>query len=138
MVMPRKSKSRMGSWLSKANNGIFADILVAGEAEELTFSDVKKEDWYYNYVAIAKKAGYITGHADGTFKGNDYLTREQTCTIVSRVAGFTSRVSSFSIVAEVPVSSPEAEPITFTFICVQQVRHSLTYCKLKTALRQTV
>ena len=57
------------------------------EAEELTFSDVKKEDWFYNYVAIAKKAGYIAGHDDGTFKGNDYLTREQTCTIVSRVAG---------------------------------------------------
>lgn len=56
------------------------------EAEELTFSDVKKEDWFYNYVAIAKKAGYITGHADGTFKGNDYLTREQTCAIITRVA----------------------------------------------------
>ncbi len=56
------------------------------EAEELTFSDVKKEDWYYSYVAIAKKAGYITGHADGTFKGNDYLTREQTCAIITRVA----------------------------------------------------
>ena len=55
------------------------------EAEELNFSDVKKEDWFYNYVAIAKKAGYIAGHDDGTFKGNDYLTREQTCTIITRV-----------------------------------------------------
>ena len=39
-----------------------------------TFSDVKSSDWFYSYVAIAKKAGYITGHADGTFKGNNYLT----------------------------------------------------------------
>ena len=43
------------------------------EAEELSFSDMSKNDWFYNYVAIAKKAGYITGHADGTFKGNDYI-----------------------------------------------------------------
>lgn len=51
-----------------------------------TFSDVKKDDWFYSQVAIAKKAGYIAGHADGTFKGNDYLTREQACTIITRVA----------------------------------------------------
>ncbi len=55
------------------------------EAATETFSDVSKEDWFYNYVAVAKKAGYIAGHADGTFKGNDNLTREQTCTIITRV-----------------------------------------------------
>ena len=55
------------------------------EAAEETFSDVKADDWFYSQVAIAKKAGYIAGHADGTFKGNDYLTREQACTIVTRV-----------------------------------------------------
>ena len=55
------------------------------ESEEVSFSDMTKNDWFYNYVAVAKKAGYITGHADGTFKGNDYLTREQTCTIITRV-----------------------------------------------------
>ena len=55
------------------------------EAATDTFTDVSKSDWFYNYVAVAKKAGYITGHADGTFKGNDYLTREQACAIITRV-----------------------------------------------------
>ena len=55
------------------------------EAAPDTFTDVSTNDWFYSYVAIAKKAGYITGHADGTFKGNDFLTREQACAIITRV-----------------------------------------------------
>lgn len=55
------------------------------EADTENFTDVSTNDWFYSYVAIAKKAGYITGHGDGTFKGNDYLTREQACAIITRV-----------------------------------------------------
>lgn len=55
------------------------------EAATDNFTDVSANDWFYSYVAIAKKAGYITGHGDGTFKGNDYLTREQACAIITRV-----------------------------------------------------
>ncbi len=55
------------------------------EAAADNFTDVSANDWFYSYVAIAKKAGYITGHGDGTFKGNDYLTREQACAIITRV-----------------------------------------------------
>lgn len=55
------------------------------EADKENFTDVGTNDWFYSYVAIAKKAGYITGHGDGTFKGNDYLTREQACAIITRV-----------------------------------------------------
>lgn len=55
------------------------------EADKENFTDVGTNDWFYSYVAIAKRAGYITGHGDGTFKGNDYLTREQACAIITRV-----------------------------------------------------
>lgn len=55
------------------------------EADTEGFTDVSTSDWFYSYVSIAKKAGYITGHGDGTFKGNDYLTREQACAIITRV-----------------------------------------------------
>lgn len=50
------------------------------------FSDMTKDDWYYENVLIAKKAGYIKGHDDGTFKGDDNVTREEACTILTRVA----------------------------------------------------
>lgn len=51
------------------------------------FKDVKPTDWFYNYVLVAKKAGYIKGFEDETFRGNSNLTREQTCIIISRTAG---------------------------------------------------
>lgn len=53
---------------------------------ETNFSDVKETDWFYKEVLIAKKAGYIAGYGDDTFRGNNMLTREETCVIISRVA----------------------------------------------------
>ncbi len=56
------------------------------ESAEDNFPDVDKEkDWFYPYVAVAKKAGYIAGNEDGTFRGNNNLTREETCVIITRV-----------------------------------------------------
>ena len=56
------------------------------EKDQNTFSDVSENDWYYNYVLIAKKAGYIKGFEDSTFRGDDYLSREQFCAILNRTA----------------------------------------------------
>lgn len=70
--------------LSKVINKIFEYT----EADAEVFPDVDKEkDWYYNEVAIAKKAGYIKGYEDGTFRGENNITREETCTILARVGG---------------------------------------------------
>lgn len=56
--------------------------------EDLTsFSDVTTDKWYYSHVKIAKKAGYINGFEDGTFRGEEYVTREQACAILVRVLG---------------------------------------------------
>ena len=62
--------------------------LIFGYTEEAktNFKDVKKTDWYYKDVAIAKQAGYIAGYGDDTFRGENMLTREETCVIISRVA----------------------------------------------------
>ena len=57
------------------------------EPAEDGFKDVTENKWYYDHVRIAKKAGYINGFADGTFRGDSYVTREQTCAILCRVAG---------------------------------------------------
>lgn len=56
------------------------------QEDDIAFTDVKPKDWFYKEVRIAKKAGYIAGFEDNTFRGNEMLTREQTCTIISKVA----------------------------------------------------
>lgn len=55
-------------------------------ADTVQFSDVKPTDWFAPYVLVAKKAGYITGYDDGTFRGNNNITREEFCAILCRVA----------------------------------------------------
>ena len=54
--------------------------------DQNTFADVSQSDWYYDYVLTAKKAGYIKGFEDSTFRGDDYLSREQFCAILNRTA----------------------------------------------------
>ncbi len=49
------------------------------------FTDVTPADWFYDHVLIGKEAGYINGFDDGTFRGNDNVTREQVCAIIYRV-----------------------------------------------------
>ena len=49
------------------------------------FADVTADDWFAPYVLVAKKAGYITGYEDGTFRGNNNITREEFCAILTRV-----------------------------------------------------
>lgn len=56
------------------------------ESDTIGFPDVKNDDWFYPYTLIAKKAGYITGYEDGTFRGTNNLTRQEACVIITRVA----------------------------------------------------
>lgn len=57
------------------------------QQDETAFTDVTPDKWYYSHVKIAKKAGYINGFEDGTFRGDSPVTREQVCAIIVRVAG---------------------------------------------------
>ncbi len=57
------------------------------EEDTTAFSDVTADNWYYSHVKIAKKAGYINGFEDGTFRGDQNVTREQVCAILVRVLG---------------------------------------------------
>ena len=51
----------------------------------VTFTDVKKEDWFYNEIAIAKHAGYINGKTDSIFAPNDKITREEVAKILTTI-----------------------------------------------------
>ena len=68
--------------LTKIVNMIFGYT----EKDTTTFTDVNDSHWYKDNVLIAQKAGYIKGYEDGTFRGDNYITREETCTILTRVA----------------------------------------------------
>ncbi|WP_051273474.1 S-layer homology domain-containing protein [Desulfotruncus alcoholivorax] len=51
------------------------------------FKDVKAGKWYYNDVNTAKAAGYIGGYADGTFRPDQTITRQEAASILVRLLG---------------------------------------------------
>lgn len=51
------------------------------------FGDVSKDDWSRTYIAAAKKAGFIGGYPDGTFKPNDYVNRVEALKMLLAAAG---------------------------------------------------
>ena len=57
------------------------------EIDNTSFSDVTPDKWYYTHVIIGKKAGYINGFPDGTFRGDEYITREQVFAVICRAFG---------------------------------------------------
>ena len=49
------------------------------------FPDVTAANWYYTYALAAKKAGYIEGYEDNTFRGSNNITRQEVCAILNRL-----------------------------------------------------
>ncbi|MEC1718793.1 S-layer homology domain-containing protein [Schinkia azotoformans] len=64
------------------------------------FSDVKKEDWFYEPVTALTQAGGISGYEDGTFKPNKTITRAEMASML---------VKAFSI-----EEKPDAQKAQFT------------------------
>ena len=50
-----------------------------------SFSDVTADDWYAKYVECAKTLGIVKGYEDGTFGGDDLVTRREAFAMVHRV-----------------------------------------------------
>jgi S-layer homology domain len=50
-----------------------------------TFSDVKMDDWFFNYVSLAHAYGYIDGYPDGTFQPNRCVNRAEAMKIAVNV-----------------------------------------------------
>ncbi|KQX60818.1 S-layer homology domain-containing protein [Paenibacillus sp. Root444D2] len=50
--------------------------------DDQTFKDVSQDKWFYNDVAKAKYAGYISGFDDGTFRPDQPISREQAAKII--------------------------------------------------------
>ncbi len=52
-----------------------------------TLLDVPSDAWYSDYMSRGVAAGYITGDDNGTYRPDDYITREEACMILYRAAG---------------------------------------------------
>ncbi|QUH25553.1 S-layer homology domain-containing protein [Serpentinicella alkaliphila] len=49
-----------------------------------SFTDITKDDWYYDYVASSEKEGIVLGYPDATFRGENIVTKEQSVAVATR------------------------------------------------------
>lgn len=59
------------------------------DAYDNSFKDVNGSEWFVADMMAAVDAGIIEGHADGSFKGNDPVTREQAAAMIARAITLT-------------------------------------------------
>ena len=60
----------------------------------ISFSDVPSNHWAYSELAVAVKAGYITGYADGTIGPNKPISRQEVAVIVGRLLNLSANEST--------------------------------------------
>ncbi len=56
-----------------------------------TFGDVRSGDWHAGAVGAAAKAGLIAGYADGTYRPDKTITRQEMAVIMSRALAFVGK-----------------------------------------------
>ena len=66
-------------------NALFNEVKKDGYT--VKYTDVAKDYWAYSDIAYAKNAGWLNGYADGTFKGDNAITRAEVVTVVNRATG---------------------------------------------------
>ena len=66
-------------------NSLFNDVKKGSYT--VKYTDVATNYWAYSDVAYAKHAGWLNGYADGTFKGDNAITRAEVVTVVNRATG---------------------------------------------------
>jgi hypothetical protein len=64
--------------------------------ENDVFSDVPEDAWYRSAVNAMADGGYITGYPDGTFRGNDEISRAEFVAVMVRFLGKTEASCSFT------------------------------------------
>jgi len=66
-------------------NSLFNDVKKGSYT--VKYTDVATNYWAYSDVAYAKHAGWLNGYADGTFKGDNAITRAEVVAVVNRATG---------------------------------------------------
>ena len=55
------------------------------ERAEIDFTDVSASDWYYNAIATAVGAGYISGYPDASMQPNSPISRQEVTVVLSKI-----------------------------------------------------
>ena len=66
-------------------NSLFNDVKKGSYT--VKYTDVATNYWAYSDIAYAKHAGWLNGYADGSFKGDNAITRAEVVTVVNRATG---------------------------------------------------
>ncbi len=56
------------------------------EIKTNSFSDVSNENWFSGYVGAVQSAKIVVGYEDGTFKPDNFITRQEAALMVARAA----------------------------------------------------
>src|SRR5207253_11398075 len=70
------------------------------------FSDVSPSDPFYDYIETAYNRGIITGYQDGTFRGDNNVSRAQLCKIIVNAQGWPIDTTGGPHFTDVPPSNP--------------------------------
>ena len=63
-------------------NSLFNEV--KKDSYTVKYTDVATNYWAYSDVAYAKHAGWLNGYADGSFKGDNAITRAEVVTVVNK------------------------------------------------------
>ena len=63
-------------------NALFNDVKKGSYT--VKYTDVEKGYWAYSDIAYAKNVDWLNGYADGSFKGDNAITRAEVVTVVNR------------------------------------------------------
>ncbi len=66
-------------------NSLFNDV--KKDSYTVKYTDVASNYWAYSDIAYAKHAGWLNGYADGTFKGDNAITRAEVVTVANKATG---------------------------------------------------
>ena len=66
-------------------NSLFNDVKKGSYT--VKYTDAANNYWAYSDIAYAKHAGWLNGYADGTFKGDNAITRAEVVTVVNKATG---------------------------------------------------
>lgn len=83
--------------MNKRFAAVLAAMAVAGVTSAFAanpFSDVTPNDWAYQSVAQLAQAGVINGYPDGTFKGQNSITRYEMAQMVAKAMANESRANA--------------------------------------------
>ncbi|MGM9638862.1 MAG: Ig-like domain-containing protein [Butyricicoccaceae bacterium] len=66
----------------------------------ISFSDVPASKWYYKDIQKATAAGYISGYDNGTFLGDNQITRQEAAVVIARLIADPTSLKDLSGLAD--------------------------------------